>query len=123
MSVEFCCEALREALEEHGAPGIFNTDQGAQFTSPDFTGMVEAAGTTVSMDGKGRATDNVFVERVWRSLKYEDIYLRDYEDLDEAREGISRWVLFYNLRRPHQGLRNHTPMAVYRDAGILGKAA
>jgi putative transposase len=81
MTVDFCVEALEEALRQHGRPEIFNTDQGAQFTSPDFTGVLKREGITISMDGKGRATDNIFIERVWRSLKYEDVYLHDYATL------------------------------------------
>jgi putative transposase len=123
MVVEFCIEALEEALRHHGPPEIFNTDQGAQFTSPEFTKVVEAAGAVVSMDGKGRATDNIFVERVWRSLKYEDVYLHAYEDVAEAHEGIGRWIRFYNLRRPHQSLKNRTPMDVYRGLEVIRAAA
>jgi putative transposase len=122
MTVDFCVEALEEALRHHGPPEIFNTDQGAQFTSPDFTGVLKREGITISMDGKGRATDNVFIERVWRSLKYEDVYLHDYATLAEAHAGIARWIRFYNVRRPHQSLGNRTPMAVYRGVP-LGKAA
>jgi len=122
MTVEFCVEALEEALRHHGPPEMFNTDQGAQFTSPDFTGVLQRAGITISMDGKGRATDNVFIERVWRSLKYEDVYLHDYATLAEAHAGIARWIRFYNVRRPHQSLGNRTPMAVYRGVP-LGRAA
>ncbi len=122
MTVEFCVEALEEALRHHGPPELFNTDQGAQFTSPDFTGVLKREGITISMDGKGRATDNVFIERVWRSLKYEDVYLHDYATLAEAHAGIARWIRFYNVRRPHQSLGNRTPMAVYRGMP-LGRAA
>jgi putative transposase len=122
MTVDFCVEALEEALHHHGPPEMFNTDQGAQFTSPDFTGVLQRAGITISMDGKGRATDNVFIERVWRSLKYEDVYLHDYATLAEAHAGIARWIRFYNGRRPHQSLGNRTPMAVYRGVP-LGRAA
>jgi putative transposase len=114
MTVDFCVHALTDALRHHGAPEIFNTDQGAQFTSPEFTAILEQEGVTISMDGKGRATDNIFVERLWRSLKYEDVYLHAYATLVEARAGISRWIRFYNYRRPHQALGNRSPMDVYR---------
>jgi putative transposase len=122
MTVDFCVEALEEALRHHGPPELFNTDQGAQFTSPDFTGVLKREGITISMDGKGRATDNIFIERVWRSLKYEDVYLHDYATLAEAHAGIARWIRFYNVRRPHQSLDNRTPMAVYRGVPV-GRAA
>lgn len=114
MTVDFCIRALKDALKHHGAPEIFNTDQGAQFTSPEFTAILEQGGVAISMDGKGRATDNIFVERLWRSLKYEDVYLRDYDSLTEARAGIARWFRFYNYTRPHQALDNRSPMDVYR---------
>jgi len=123
MTVEFCVEALEEALRHHGPPAMFNTDQGAQFTSPDFTGVLKREGITISMDGKGRATDNVFIERVWRSLKYEDVYLHAYVTLAEAHAGIGAWIRFYNVRRPHQSLDNRTPMDVYRGVHLVTKAA
>jgi putative transposase len=113
MTVDFCLDALSAALR-HGTPKVFNTDQGAQFTSPDFTEILKREGVAISMDGKGRATDNIFVERLWRSLKYEDVYLHRYATLAEARAGIARWIRFYNHRRPHQALDNRTPMDVYR---------
>jgi len=120
MTVDFCVDALEDALSHHGRPEIFNSDQGAQFTSPDFTAVLEREGVAISMDGKGRAIDNIFVERLWRSLKYEDVYLRDYATLSEAHPGIGSWFRFYNERRPHQALDNRTPMVVYRR---LGEAA
>ena len=123
MTVDFCVEALEEALRQHGAPEIFNTDQGAQFTSPDFTGVLKREGILISMDGKGRATDNIFIERVWRSLKYEDVYLHDYATLAEAHAGIAKWIRFYNVRRPHQSLDNRTPMEVYNGMHIIRRAA
>ena len=123
MTVDFCIEALEEALRQHGKPEMFNTDQGAQFTSPDFTGVLKREGVTISMDGKGRATDNIFIERVWRSLKYEDVYLHDYATLAQAHAGIGRWIRFYNVRRPHQALDYRTPMEVYRGVHLLRKAA
>jgi putative transposase len=122
MTVDFCVATLEDALRRHGRPEIFNTDQGAQFTSPDFTGVLQREGIAISMDGKGRATDNIFVERLWRSLKYEDVYLRDYATLAEAHPGISTWFRFYNERRPHQALGNHTPMEVYRGL-LIGRPA
>lgn len=123
MTVDFCIEALEEALRQHGRPEYFNSDQGSQFTSPDFTGVLKREGITISMDGKGRATDNVFIERVWRSLKYEDVYLRDYATLAEAQAGIAKWIRFYNVRRPHQSLDNQTPMEVYRSVNVIRRAA
>jgi len=114
MTVDFCLETLKDALRDNGKPEIFNSDQGAQFTSPEFTGVLQAAGVAISMDGKGRATDNIFVERLWRSLKYEDVYLRNYATLADAQDGIANWIRFYNEQRPHQALGNSTPMDVYR---------
>jgi putative transposase len=119
MDVSFCLDALDEALARFGEPEIFNTDQGSQFTSTEFTGRLEAAGIRISMDGRGRWLDNVFVERLWRSLKYEEIYLKAYANGREAQGGISAWMTFYNMRRPHQALGNRTPMAVWR-AGVTG---
>ena len=119
MDVSFCVSALEEALARFGRPEIFNTDQGSQFTSAAFTGTLAAAGVRISMDGRGRWMDNVFIERLWRSLKYEDIYLKGYADGREARAGIAAWIAFYNTRRPHQALGNRPPMAVWR-AGVTG---
>ena len=117
MDVSFCVAALEEALARFGGPDIFNTDQGSQFTSAAFTGLLAAAGIRISMDGRGRWMDNVFIERLWRSLKYEDIYLKGYADGRDARSGIGAWFEFYNNHRPHQALENRTPMAVWR-AGV-----
>ena len=114
MDTGFCIEALDEALARHGTPGIFNTDQGAQFTSAAFTGTLEAAGIAISMDGRGRFIDNIFIERVWRSIKYEEVHLKAYVDGREARDGIGSWMDFYNYRRPHQAMKNQFPMAVWR---------
>ena len=114
METSFCLAALDEALLRHGAPKIFNTDQGAQFTSAAFTGKLEAAGVAISMDGRGRFMDNIFIERLWRSIKYEEIHLKAYADGREARAGISSWMAFYNSRRPHQAMNNQMPMAVWR---------
>ena len=111
----FCLEALEEALELHGKPRIFNTDQGAQFTSAAFTGRLEKAGVAISMDGRGRFMDNIFIERLWRSIKYEEVHLKAYADGREARAGIGSWMTFYNFRRPHQAMNNQMPMAVWRD--------
>jgi putative transposase len=115
MDVAFCLAAPEEALARFGRPEIFNTDQGSQFTSGDFIGMLAAAGIRISMDGRGRWIDNVFIERLWRSLKYEDIYLKGYADGRRAKAGIAEWLAFDNHRGPHQALANRTPMAVWRD--------
>jgi putative transposase len=125
MDVSFCVAALEEALARFGTPAIFNTDQGSQFTSAAFTGTLAAAGVRISMDGRGRWMDNVFIERLWRSLKHEEVYLKGYADGREARAGIAAWITFYNLRRPHQALGNRTPMTVWRDGltGALGERA
>ncbi len=114
MEAGFCLAALEDALARFGRPEIFNTDQGAQFTSAVFTGTLAAAGVAISMDGRGRWMDNVFIERLWRSLKYEDVYLKGYADGREARAGIAAWIAFYNEVRPHQALANRAPMAVWR---------
>jgi putative transposase len=112
----FCLEALEEALRG-GKPEIFNTDQGVQYTARSFTGRLEAAGVSVSMDGRGRALDNVFVERLWRSLKYEEVYLKDYRSVAELVSGLTSWFRFYNDERPHQSLRYRTPGQVYKELG------
>lgn len=117
METGFCLEALDEALARHGKPKIFNTDQGSQFTSAAFTGKLIAHGIRISMDGRGRYLDNIFIERLWRPLKHENVYLMAYADGREARAGIARWIGFYNERRPHQALSYQTPMAVWRSAG------
>jgi len=122
MDTAFCVSALEEALARFGKPEIFNTDQGGQFTSAIFTGTLTAAGVKISMDGRGRWIDNVFIERLWRSLKYEDIYLKGYADGHDAKRGIADWITFYNHRRPHQALANRTPITVWRDA-ITGRSA
>jgi putative transposase len=121
MEASFCLDALREALERFGKPEIFNTDQGSQFTDNSFTKTLRDAGITISMDGRGRCIDNVFVERVWRSLKYEEVFLHAYDDLNEARAGIGRYFNFYNLERQHQSLGYQTPDAFYR--GMINRAA
>lgn len=109
----FCVDALHEALSCFDRPQIFNSDQGSQFTADDFTSELLARGVKISMDGKGRCIDNVFVERLWRSLKYEEVYLNDYDDLVEARAAIGRYLDFYNNRRPHQTLGYQAPAAFY----------
>ena len=113
MDTSFCIEALEEAIEQHGKPEIFNTDQGSQFTSEAFTGRLKAEGIQISMDGKGRWCDNVFVERLWRSLKYEHVYLHAYESVSEARTKIGPYLTFYNAERPHSSLGAQTPDQVY----------
>jgi putative transposase len=112
MDVPFCLEALEQALAR-GQPEIFNTDQGAQFTSQAFTARLQKGGMQISMDGRGRALDNVFVERLWRSVKYEEVYLRDYHSVWEARQGLAQYFVFYNEERLHQALGYRTPAAVY----------
>jgi putative transposase len=113
LELPFCLEALQAALH-HGRPEIFNSDQGSQFTSEKFTGELERRGIVVSMDGRGRCLDNIFIERLWRSLKYEEVYLRDYQVVPEARQGIANWFRFYNYQRPHQSLDYQTPAIIYR---------
>lgn len=114
MDSSFCVDALEEALARHGPPEIFNSDQGSQFTAEAFTKPLRDRGIAISMDGKGRCIDNVFVERLWRSLKYEEIYLHAYENGDEARDGIRRYFEHYNERRPHSSLGYQTPEAFHR---------
>ena len=113
LETDFCIEALRDALTRFGRPTIFNTDQGSQFTAGDFTRALRDREIKISMDGKGRYLDNIFVERLWRSLKYEEIYLHPYDSLTEAREGIGRYFRFYNDARPHTSLGYQTPAAFY----------
>src|SRR6266404_1911943 len=124
LGADFCVEALEEALCRYGRPEIFNTDQGSQFTSDDFTGMLRDHGITISMDGKGRCMDNIFVERLWRSLKYEEVYLNAYTSVAEAKAGIGAWLNFYNEERQHQSLGYRTPRQIY-DEGlwICGRSA
>ncbi len=113
----FCLEMLEEALRA-GKPEVFNTDQGAQFTAAAFSGRLESAGVAVSMDGRGRALDNVFVERLWRSVKYEDIYIQGYDTVPGLHRGLARYFAFYNDERPHQSLDYRTPAAVYRGTKV-----
>jgi putative transposase len=113
MEVDFCIEAVEEALAKHSKPAIFNTDQGSQFTSAAFTGLLLGNGIAVSMDGRGAWRDNVFVERLWRSVKYEEVYLRAYDSVAEARASLGRYLTFYNNRRPHSSLDARTPDDAY----------
>ena len=115
MDVEFCLETLGDALARHGRPEIFNTDQGSQFTSAAFTGLLLENGVAISMDGRGAWRDNVFVERLWRSVKYEEVYLRAYDSVGEARASLGRYLDFYNRRRPHSSLDARTPDRAYFD--------
>ena len=115
MEVEFCLDAVEEALARHGRPEIFNTDQGSQFTSADFTGLLLDNDIQISMDGRGAWRDNVFVERLWRSVKYEEVYLRAYDSVGEARASLGRYLDFYNRRRPHSSLDARTPDRAYFD--------
>ena len=113
MTTDFCIEAVEEAIEYYGVPLIFNTDQGSQFTDGDFTGLLKAQGISISMDGKGAWRDNVFVERFWRTIKYDEVYLRAYESATEARRYIGKFISFYNSERPHSSLDGCTPDEVY----------
>lgn len=122
MDVEFCLEALEEALARFGQPEIFNTDQGSQFTSPRFTEILREAGIRIFMDGRGRWMDNVFIERLWRSLKYECVYLHAFETGSEVRAGLSQWIGYYNTGRPHGALAGRTPSDAY-GANHLEKLA
>jgi putative transposase len=113
LDASFCTEALEEALRRFGSPEIFNTDQGSQFTSEAFTGILNAHGIRISMDGRGRWLDNVFVERLWRSVKYEDVYLKAYDSIPSARQGLATYFKFYNCKRRHISLDRKTPDNVY----------
>ena len=115
MDVRFCIEALNEALSRYGKPEIFNTDQGSQFTSFDFTAVLKGAEITISMDGRGRYMDNIFIERLWRSLKYEAVYLHELTDGFKANRVIGDWIEFYNTERPHSALAGRTPTEAYGD--------
>ena len=113
LTTDFCIEALEEAITRYGTPEIFNTDQGSQFTSAEFTGVLKAHDIRISMDGKGCWRDNVFVERLWKSVKYEEVYLHGYETVSAARQAMSRYFDFYNRRRPHSTLDGKTPDMAY----------
>ena len=119
----FCVDALQRAIARYGRPEIFNTDQGSQFTGRAFTGVLEAHTITISMDGRGRWMDNVFIERLWRSVKYEEVYLKAYDSGREAKAGLADYVAFYNAKRHHQGLDRATPDQVYFDTQPLPQAA
>ncbi len=123
LTTDFCVEALNEALAKYRTPEIFNTDQGAQFTATAFTGVLESHGIRISMDGRGRWVDNVFVERLWRSLKYEEVYLHAYGSIAEANRSIGTYFDFYNRVRPHQGLEGLTPDAAYFGKPTIKAAA
>jgi putative transposase len=123
LDTQFCVDALEQALRRYGIPEIFNTDQGAQFTSDGFTKVLQDAGVRISMDGKGRWIDNVFIERLWRSLKYEEVYLKAYETVAEAIRGIGDYFDLYNEERPHQALARLTPNEVYAGGFTLPEAA
>ncbi len=118
LDASFCVEALQEALARYGKPDIFNTDQGSQFTSSDFTGVLKAVKVKISMDGRGRCMDNVFIERLWRSLKYEAVYLHELDGGAEARRTIADWIAFYNLERPHSTLQGRTPAEFHRGTTL-----
>jgi putative transposase len=113
MHAEFCVSALQDAIAQYGVPEIMNTDQGSQFTSLEFIGVLKAHGIAISMDGKGCWRDNVFIERFWRTVKYEEVYLRAYECTSEARANLTRYLTFYNRTRPHSALDGQTPDQVY----------
>ena len=123
MEAAFCVEALEEALSRYGTPEIFNTDQGSQFTSAEFTGALLAKGIAISMDGKGAWRDNVFVERLWRTIKYEEVYLRAYDTVNDARGSLGRYIAFYNSRRPHSSLDRQPPDRAYFNRPPLLAAA
>ena len=119
MESNFCLEALDQAIRKYGVPDIFNTDQGAQFTCTAFTDYLKMAGALISMDGRGRALDNIFVERLWRTVKYEEVFLHDYATVEEAIASLKKYFAFYNTERQHQSLDYQTPQEVYeaREAG------
>jgi putative transposase len=119
LSTEFCIEAVQEAIERYGTPEIFNTDQGCQFTSGTFIELLKANGIRQSMDGKGCWRDNVFVERLWRSIKYEEVYLYAYDSVSQARAGLAKYLTFYNTQRPHSSLEGKTPDQVYFSLNLV----
>ena len=123
MEASFCVDAVEEALAKYGCPQIFNTDQGSQFTGTDFTSVLSKNAIAISMDGRGAWRDNVFVERFWRTAKYEEVYLRAYDSVSEARQSIGRYLDFYNARRPHAALDRRTPDQAYFDPLLLRTAA
>jgi len=123
MDDDFCVNALNSAIRRHGLPEIFNTDQGSQYTGEGFTGVLKKHGIRISMDGKGRAMDNIFIERLWRSVKYEEIYLKEYSNVKELVKSLKQYFEFYNFERPHQTLEGQTPAEVYWGKSAALKAA
>jgi putative transposase len=123
MDTEFCVSALERSLRLYGAPEIFNTDQGAQYTSNEFTGILCDHGVKISMDGKGRAMDNIFIERLWRTVKYEEIYLKEYESVTDLKKALKTYFEFYNYERPHKNLGRKSPAEVYFGEKELKRAA
>lgn len=123
MDDSFCVSALERALRRHGCPEIFNTDQGSQYTGSGFTGVLKEHGIRISMDGKGRAMDNIMVERLWRTLKYEEIYIKDYETVEQLVDGLRDYFHFYNTERPHQGLGGSSPAEVYGSSSLSKRVA
>jgi len=121
MDASFCVDCLEDALREYGSPAVFNSDQGSQFTSAAFTDVLKREGVAISMDGRGRALDNIFVERLWRNVKHEDVYLKGYANMAELTVGLAQYFAFYNVERPHQSLGYHTPDEVYAS-GVGGGA-
>ena len=115
LTADFCIEAVQEAINKHGKPDIFNTDQGCQFTSLEFTELLKDSGIRISMDGKGSWRDNVFVERLWKSVKYEEVYLHAYDSVGDAKQGLEKYFMFYNQNRPHTALDDKTPNEFYFD--------
>ena len=113
LTIDFCLEAVQEAVTRNGRPEIFNTDQGCQFTSAEFTGLLKDNGIQISMDGKGCWRDNVFVERLWKSVKYEEVFLKAYDSVADAKAGLGGYLTFYNTRRPHSALDGKTPDTIY----------
>ncbi len=123
MEEDFCVSALESALRRHGRPEIFNTDQGSQFTGDTFTGVLKDAGVAISMDGKGRAMDNIMVERLWRSVKYEEIYLKEYQSVADLIKALRVYFDFYNHERPHQSHGDATPAQIYHGKTVLARVA
>ena len=123
MTTDFCIEAVDGAVQRHGPPGIFNTDQGSQFTSAEFVRLIQRYGIRVSTDGTSRWVDNVFVERLWKSVKYEEVYLHAYDSVAQVRQGLQRYFKFYNERRPHPSRAGKTPDSVYFKSPLTQQAA
>jgi putative transposase len=123
MDGEFCVSALETAARRYGKPDIFNTDQGSQYTSRDFTGTLQKLDVKISMDGKGRAMDNIFIERLWRSVKYEEVYPKEYRSVEELRKSLGKYFDFYNNERPHQSFAGRTPAEVYFGRTEMARAA